>query len=231
MEAVPRHGELSGSGGAWTVTTVEGDAGAFHGTDPAARRSATIVAVTRPTLVLGSSQADAAVDRRVASRLDIEVVRRRSGGGAVLLLPGEFAWIDLVVPAGDPLWSDDVGAAMTWAGRAWQRGLAEFGVAGAVHEGPMRHSRWSAAVCFAGHGTGEVLAADAGSAKIVGISQRRTRDWARFQTMCHVRWRPELVSALVAAPRPAPAELSRLVQCAPRPVDDVVAAVIAHLPS
>ena len=32
----------------------------------------------------------------------------------VLLLPGEFVWLDLVIPAGDPLWHDDVGRAMVW---------------------------------------------------------------------------------------------------------------------
>lgn len=231
MEALPRHGELSDAGGAWAITTVRGDAGAFHGSDPVARRSATIVAVSEPTLVLGSAQSDAAVDGRVARCLGVDVVRRRSGGGAVLLVPGEFAWLDLVIPAGDPLWSDDVGAAMEWVGRAWHDGLAALGVAGAVHGGAMQHGRWSAEVCFAGRGTGEVFAADDMSAKLVGISQRRTRSWARFQTMCHVRWRPELVSALVAAPRPSPGDLAGLVRCVPCSVDDIVASVVAHLPS
>ena len=57
------------------------------------------------------ADADGEVDHRVAGALGVEVVRRRSGGGAVLLLPGEFVWLDLVIPAGDPLWLDDVGQA------------------------------------------------------------------------------------------------------------------------
>ena len=120
MEAVPRARELSGTSGHgsldWVVDRVVGGLAAFHADDPVPRRSATIVEADRPTLVLGSSQRDDTVDRRVATTLGVDVVRRRSGGGAVLLMPGEFAWIDLVVPAGDPLWSDDVGEAMGWVG-------------------------------------------------------------------------------------------------------------------
>jgi lipoate-protein ligase A len=155
--------------------------------------------VDQPTLVLGSAQPDGDVDRRVAGALNVEVVRRRSGGGAVLLLPGEFVWLDVVIPARDALWLNDVGLAMVWVGELWQKALAELGVVGDVHRGGLVTTEWSRQVCFAGVGTGEVMA---GAAKVVGISQRRTRDYARFQSMCHLRWRPELVAALVAPPRP-----------------------------
>ena len=36
------------------------------------------------------------------------LVRPRSGGGLVILRPGEHVWIDLVVGRDDPWWSDDV---------------------------------------------------------------------------------------------------------------------------
>ncbi|MFZ9629340.1 MAG: lipoyl protein ligase domain-containing protein [Ilumatobacteraceae bacterium] len=206
----------------------------FHRDDPLPRRSVTVVEVDRTTLVLGSSQPDDAVDHRVADALGIDVVRRRSGGGAVLLVPGEFVWVDVVIPAGDPLWSDDVGGAMVWLGRAWQAALAAVGVESRVHDGAMQHSPWSRAVCFAGLGTGEVVPAASGShdrgGKLVGISQRRTRDWARFQTMCHRRWRPEVVSALVHAPRPAAPEVACVAVAVPVDVDRLVAAVLSALP-
>lgn len=183
----------------WAIEHVHGDAGAFHAADPIARRSATFHTVSSPTLVLGSAQPDGDVDHRVAGALGVEVVRRRSGGGAVLLLPGEFVWLDLVIPAGDPLWLDDVGQAMVWVGDLWQRALATVDAAGEVHRGGLLATTWSRQVCFAGVGTGEVMA---GPSKLVGISQRRTRTWARFQSMCHLQWRPEIAAALVAAPRP-----------------------------
>lgn len=198
--------------GEWVVAQSHGDAGAFHTLDPAARRSATFHTVDQPTLVLGSAQSEADVDRRVAAALGIEVVRRRSGGGAVLLVPGEFVWLDVVIPAADPLWLSDVAHAMVWVGGLWQRALAALGVDGDVYRGRLITTEWSRQVCFAGVGTGEVVA---GASKLVGISQRRTRDYARFQTMCHLNWRPELVAALVAAPRPGAVGLATVARTAP----------------
>lgn len=194
----------------WVVEHVHGDAGAFHAAEPEARRSATFLTVDVPTLVLGSAQRDTDVDRRVAAALGVEVVRRRSGGGAVLLVPGEFVWLDLVIPAGDDLWLADVAHAMVWVGELWRSSLAASGIHGEVHRGPMLTTEWSRQVCFAGVGTGEVLQ---GAGKLVGVSQRRTRHYARFQSMCHLRWRPELVAALVAPPRPKAADLASVVAC------------------
>ena len=56
--------------------------------------------VTAPALVLGSTQSagDADPDRAVKDGYDI--VRRRSGGGAVWLAPGAQLWVDVWVPAG-----------------------------------------------------------------------------------------------------------------------------------
>lgn len=195
-------------GAGWRVEHSHGDAGAFHAGDPTPQRSATFHTVERPTLVLGSAQPAADVDHRVAASLAVDVVRRRSGGGAVLLLPGEFVWCDLVIPAGDPLWLDDVGQAMVWVGELWRDALANFDVEGEVHRGRLLSTAWSRQVCFAGAGTGEVMQ---GEAKLVGVSQRRTRSWARFQSMGHLRWRPELVAALVARPRPTAANLAPTV--------------------
>ena len=204
-----------------------GDAGEFHHRDPEAVRSATFWDVERPTLVLGSAQPESTVDQVVVPLLEVEVVTRRSGGGGVLLLPGEFVWLDLVVPADDPLWSDDVGRAMVWVGETWQRALAALGVTTEVHTGPMRTDEWSRVVCWSGLGTGEVVH---GSAKVVGVSQRRTRRWARFQSMCHLRWRPDQVAALVAPPRPSITSVSTMAWCPPVTAEDLRSALSAELP-
>lgn len=144
--------------------------------------------VTGEAVVLGSTQADTVVDRARAEVSGVEVARRRSGGGAVWLAPGEVTWVDVLVPAGDRVWDDDVVAAASWLGEAWAAALGSLGVAGCkVHHGGLVRSTWSDAVCFAGLGPGEVTV---GGRKVVGISQRRTRAGARFQCAALHRWVP-----------------------------------------
>lgn len=226
-------GESVGRPREWMVHTSVGSTAAFHAADPAPRRAAVFHEADRPTLVLGSSQRSASVDGRVADALGVDVVGRRSGGGGVLLLPGEFVWLDLVIPTGDPLWSDDVGRAMVWVGRVWAAALASLGIDAEVRTGPFQPSPWSAQVCWAGAGTGEVMteaSPGAAPAKLVGISQRRTRGWARFQSMCHLRWRPEVVAALVAPPRPSPADLAAIAAEVPADAPSLRAALVDALP-
>lgn len=189
----------------WTLHHSHGDTAAFHDAVPDAVRSLTFHTVERPTLVLGSAQPLDDVDHRVADALGVDVVQRRSGGGAVLLWPGEFVWLDVVIPVDDRRWDTDVGRAMVWVGQWWAVALAGLGVAGQVHTGGLRSDDWSRQVCWTGVGTGEVMA---GASKLVGISQRRTRQLARFQSMCHLRWRPEIVAALVAPSRPTASRLA-----------------------
>ncbi|MCB0999726.1 MAG: lipoate--protein ligase family protein [Acidimicrobiales bacterium] len=185
--------------------------------------------VTRPAIVLGSAQPEDVVDRVAAGAAGVDVVRRHSGGGAVLLVPGEFLWLDVVVPRDDPLWSDDVGAAMWWLGEVWAEALVAVGAPGApgatVHRGPLQHTRWSRLVCFDGVGAGEVVI---GERKAVGISQRRTRDAIRLQSSLHLVWRPDLlVSLLAPAPHlPTAADLREPVTPAVAP--PVLRAAVDH---
>ena len=177
--------------GGWQLRRRSGPAAALHGLDlpDPATREVWILGPDRPALVLGSTQTDDLVARDALARRGVELVRRRSGGGAVLLdtatAIGATAtlWIDVVVPRSDPLWLDDVGRSMDWLGEAWVRALAALGVAGAVHRGPLERTTGSALVCFAGVGPGEVVAGDR---KVVGIAQRRTRAGARFQCSLHL---------------------------------------------
>jgi lipoate-protein ligase A len=68
-------------------------------------------------------------------------------------------------------------------------------------------------ICFGGVGTGEVL--DAGGRKVVGISQRRTRDGAWFHGACLRRWDPgPLLDVLALEPDQRVAAQSELVEAA-----------------
>lgn len=193
-------------------------------------RSVTWCAVTRPAVVLGSTQGDGVV---VPGAAGLEVARRRSGGGAVLVEPGRLAWADVVVPAGDPLWRADVGRATWWLGEAWAAALSALGVAGGVvHRGGLVPSSWSPWVCFAGLGPGEVTV---DGAKVVGISQRRNRTGVLFQCAVPLAWDPApLLAALALAPaerEEAAAALAGAVRpIGGRPVGEVEAALVASLP-
>ena len=215
----------------WRVESITGDVAAFHARPaPADSRVATFFRATSKTLVLGSAQRTESVDADSAARQGIEVVRRRSGGGGVLLWPDEFVWLDLVIPASDELWHDDVARAMWWVGDLWCEALTPFAPHAEVHRGAMQQSRWSREVCFAGVGPGEVLSR---GAKMVGISQRRTRVAARFQTMVHLRWRPDVVASLIAAPPnatpPSTTELAALVATCAASAEEITASLAAAL--
>ena len=153
-----------------------------------------VIDATGPALVLGSTQRVADIDVGVAAQAGIDVVRRRSGGGAVVVVPGELVWIDVIVPRGDELWDDDVARASFWLGEVWTEVVASFGLDATMHRGPLLGGDLARKVCFAGVGPGEVLVE---GAKVVGISQRRTRNAARFQCACLLHWRTDLLRRLL----------------------------------
>lgn len=144
-----------------------------------------LLTATTPVVVLGSTQPAGVVDEARVAAAGLDVVRRRSGGGAVLVRPGELLWADLFVPADDPLWTDDVGRAFGWLGSVWTSALRALGTDAHWHDGPLLSTRWSRLVCFAGVGPGEVLV---GPRKVVGMSQRRTRAGAGFSCAALRAW-------------------------------------------
>lgn len=184
---------------------------------------------TTSAVVLGSTQAEAEVDAVAAAAAGVEVARRRSGGGAVWVGPDDPIWIDVLVPRHDPLWTDDVGRAFLPVGSAWCSALSVLGMGDLrVHEGPMIRTPWSSTVCFSGTGPGEVL--DPSGAKVVGISQRRTRAGARFQCAVYRSWDAEPLRALLATPPPVDALTSAGAGIGQDlSVDEVIAALVAAL--
>jgi lipoate-protein ligase A len=168
---------------------------------------------------------------RVA-RAGIEVVRRASGGGAVLVVPGSMVWVDLAIPAGDPLWEADVGKAFWWVGDLWAAALMALGQGPCrVHRGGLVPSPWSRLVCFAGLGPGEVTL---GGRKAVGLSQRRTRAGAVFHGAALLEVRAhELVSLLDLAPAEQEQAVSALeagVAALPVQGRDLESALLDRLP-
>lgn len=192
MEAVPRPG---------VVSRVAGSAAALHACELPDLAAVWQFDVEHPAIVLGSRQRADVLDVDACERAGVEVARRRSGGGVVLVVPGATEWIDVVVPVSDRRWDDDVRRSMVGIGDRWVealRGVVDGELT--VHRGPIVRNEWSDLVCFAGIGPGEVLL---DGVKLVGISQRRTRRGARFQCAVNRTFDERLLIGLLASPRPA----------------------------
>ena len=189
--------------GAWDVIEERGTAADLHDGRLLIpdRRLLRVSSPVGPALVLGSTQVADDLDLDLAAALGVEVARRRSGGGAVLVWPGHQVWLDVGVPRSDPLWDVDIGRAAGWLGEAMAAALVGLGAAGATaHVGPLVNTAWSHQVCFAGRAPGEVLV---DGRKVVGTSQRRTRSGAVFQVAVALVWAPSILLDLLRLPKEA----------------------------
>ena len=223
---------MSRAAGGWEVRRLRGPAASLHAepVPAAAGRAVWVLEAERPALVLGSTQGRELVDQDAAGALGVDVVRRRSGGGAVLVVPETTAWVDVILPAGDPLWDDDVGRAAQWLGRAWQAALADLGVAPSeVHAGALACGPLGRLVCFATVGSGEVTTPD--RRKLVGISQRRARAAARFQCAAYSVWEPEPLVRLLGLDDDGRRAVESAAAGTGRAPAELIDALLARLPA
>jgi lipoate-protein ligase A len=190
----------------WHEESVEADVARLHGlgVPRPAQRTVRWCVPTNSAIVLGSGQPESDVITSTAAELGIEVVRRRSGGGAVLVDPFDTVWVDVFIPADDDLWHFDVGVAFYWLGEVWAQALTKLGASQAdVYRGPLVTSEWSKQVCFAGLGPGEVTV---NGRKAVGLSQKRTREGALFQCSIYREFKTDRLLSLLSV---APSERAR----------------------
>jgi len=111
-------------------------------------------------------------------------------------MPGDHLWIDAWIPRDDPLWHDDVSHAALWAGQWWSDALEAVGIGGTVvHSGRAQSGRYPA-ICFSGRGPGEVVAPS--GAKIMGLSQWRSREGALFHTCAYTHFDAAPLVGLIA---------------------------------
>jgi lipoate-protein ligase A len=157
--------------------------------------SVTVVEVDTPTVVMGSAQRPDVLAESALQWGGFDCVQRRTGGGLVVLIPGEHVWVDVQIGREDPLWCEDVSRSFDWLAERWVAAFADHGIAGEAHTGPSAHADLGRTVCFAGIGSGEVLV---DGRKAVGMCQRRTRDAALFQILLHSRFRPEQTLSVVS---------------------------------
>ena len=166
----------------WIVKKSEGSVADRHLTLPSFdARQIIIHEIDKPTMVFGTAQRNTHLEEDIKC----DYVYRKSGGGAVFLEPGQVLWVDFVIPRGDLLWCDDIRYSSVWLGELWVSALRGVGLSGGVHDGEIRKNELSPFVCFAGLTTGEVTLF---GKKIIGISQRRTREGAWFQCAALFSW-------------------------------------------
>ena len=164
--------------------------------------------VARPTLVLGSTQTDDVVARMAHRGGQVDVARRRGGGGAVYLEPGAQLWVDAWIPHSDPLWQPDVALAAVWVGAWWVAALSpeKSGDGLEVHAGRAVPGPLGELVCFAGRGPGEVFSE---GRKVVGLSQWRSKEGALFSSCAYFRWDPAPLLASLEIDATARPDLER----------------------
>jgi lipoate-protein ligase A len=178
---------MSSANKQWNSHIWRGSARDFHALDLDAQRAVWCCEVTAPALILGSTQKDSDINSEQAKAHGIDVVRRRSGGGVVYVHPDTSIWCDITIPRDDVLWTDDVSTSMLWLGEIFVEALSRW-LDVSVYRNEFVVGDDGHMVCFASTSPGEVFA---GSSKVVGISQRRTRQGARFQCVLYRQWNPE----------------------------------------
>ncbi len=182
---------------------------------------------TNAAVVLGSAQKADVLNGDEVQRQGIQVARRHSGGGAVLVTPGDVSWFDVVIPIGDPLFEADVSRSSRWLGDVVVQALRTLGEQATMADSAT-HSHWNSMVCFAGIAAGEVLV---NGRKVVGISQRRTRRGARFQVVVLHKVDAPALAALFVVSDVEKAQLTQhlnanvtALESSPERVHDAVAA-------
>jgi lipoate-protein ligase A len=164
-----------------------------------------VVTPTSSALVLGSTQPTVGIDADAAERAGLPRVRRRSGGGGVVVRPGAQVWLDVFIPRTHGLARTDVAKAALVVGEIWAAALRPLLRSTlVVHDGALIETPWSRMNCFSGIGPGEVLL---DGRKLVGISQRRERGGTWFFSMAHLTFDAEEQASLVSIDDAARADL------------------------
>jgi len=184
------------SDGAWNMAVDEAILEAYELADPKSAPTLRLYGWQPATLSLGRSQnAESSYDARVASLEGVGLVRRPTGGGAVL---HEFERTYAVIGAlGLPPFSGGVIATYRAIAEALTRGLARLGVA-LIPVEPARGSlRDTAAACFERLGAWELAA---NGRKLVGSAQARRRGALLQHGSIPMRLDPSRLAAVLGSP-------------------------------
>lgn len=211
----------------WVFRHWRGDAAEIHRGDFTTGRTLWWCEVEQPAVVLGSTQKDSDVDLELAHDLGLQVVTRRSGGGAVFVHPTDALWLDVIIHPNDEQWTDDVSTSMLWLGDVFVEALSPW-INAETFRGSFDAGTFGRSVCFDSRAPGEVMSGDR---KLVGISQRRGRYGARMQCVIYREWHPEQWASIFRSPDVRTRVMEMNVATIDAPLADIAHAVLAALPS
>lgn len=183
----------------WEACALKGSAKELHEFRPesGSPRHIYFMDVVRPALVLGSSQRRILESTDLDAKSPFEVCVRDSGGGAVLLEPESQLWVGVYVRPDDPLVQLEISKSFDWLADASLAALGQLGIDIAQKfDGVPVWTPLSRALCFGGISHGELSIE---GRKMVGISQRRSKDWVIFHLAVLIRDHQQDVLELLAA--------------------------------
>ena len=159
--------------------------------------------VTRQqALVLGNGQKPTVVNMAACQAQGIEVVRRTSGGTAVLV-DADALSMEVALPPGHPLATTDIVRGYAWIGHIWAAAFQNLGIASAralpVEElralPPVEKDDPVRLACYGTLSPWEVVSHHK---KVVGLCQVRRRTGTLYQVGIYLRWQPENLVTLLA---------------------------------
>jgi lipoate-protein ligase A len=180
----------------------------------------------QPVLVLGNGQSLDCVDLAVCRTADVEVLRRTSGGTAVLVDRYAVS-MEVALPITHPLARGDIVRSYQWIGDLWAQTLQVLGVEGA-RSIPLEEVRGlpklerDDPVRLACYGTLSPFEPVVGLRKVVGLSQVRRRSAVLYQVGAYIRWHPRALTALLSVPDAERASLSLRLQGTAAGLDELV---------
>jgi lipoate-protein ligase A len=129
----------------------------------------------RPGVVLGCSKRPTEEMRAYSGKIDVDLVQRRTGGGAVLVGPWMMS-ASILLPLHHPLANLNIHETYRWFGESHAVALRSFGLESEViksNKDPLvsadKKLDWA---CFGGRCTGELIV---NNRKVVGLAQLRSK--------------------------------------------------------
>jgi lipoate-protein ligase A len=175
----------------------------------------------RPTLLVGPASwsiQESLARRENSTEQNVAVVRRASGGGAVLAAAGVIG-LDVALPAHHWLLSGDIVEDYRWLGHVWQRALRSLGIEARVlsiaearmlSRAPINDEieGYVRLACFGSYSPYEVVV---GKRKVVGLSQVRRGGGVLLASGIHLHFDAATIVSALPVPHAYHADIASVL--------------------